>query len=149
MITADFKIFNEFEDFIFVSTTKGEIIFQNFAAQKFFGKIKNFARLKHYFSIDSRACLLSTNFDTSVIDLLFESKQNFYAICSYQATSDLYYDLSIKSTHVGSYVIIKFKNVTQLLSSQEQSDELNKLQKKYDRLLETSKKIEKLKIISL
>ena len=145
MITADFKIFNVFEDSIFVATQKGEIIFENVAAQKFFGSIRNFSKIKHYFSIDSRACLLSTNFDISLIDLLFDSKQNFYAICSYQATSDLFYDLVVSSTRSGNYLIIKFKNVTQYLASVNQSEELSKLQKKYDKVVENSKKIEKLK----
>lgn len=145
MITADFEIFNDFDDPFFVANQKSEIIYQNIAAQKFFGKLKNFSKIKHYFSIDSTACIISDRFDTSIIDLLFQSKENFHSICSYQISSDEFYDLSVNSSHLGDYVFIRFKDVTQLLNSKAQVEQYNLLQKKYDKLLESTRKIEKLK----
>ena len=76
MITADFKIFNDFEDFIFVTKKNGEILYSNTSAVRFFGKLKNFSKIKNYFSIDSTACINSERFDLTIIDLLFESKNS-------------------------------------------------------------------------
>lgn len=144
MITADFKIFDNFEDFILVAQqNKGEVIYQNSAAQKFFGKIKNFSRIKHYFSTDENAYIY--DFESSIIDLMFESKQDFYAICSFQTSSNTYYDLELTSVKSGDYLIIKFKNITQSINVEKNKEELAKLQKKYDKLLEKTQKNEELK----
>ncbi|MBQ2644359.1 hypothetical protein IJG14_02140 [bacterium] len=144
MITADFKIFDGFEDCIFVTTRKGDIIYQNCSAIKIFSKIKNFSKVKHYFSLEA-GYIDSSKFDTSVIDLLFESKQNFYSICTFQASSDIYYDFELQSIKIGDYIIIKFKNITKTLEAKYQQEAFNNLQKKYDKLITSSKKIEQLK----
>lgn len=145
MITADFEIFNDMDDPFFVANSKSEIVYQNNSAIKFFGKLKNFTKIKHYFSIDSTACLISDRFDTSIIDLLFQSKENFHSICSYQKSSDEYYDLSLNAIHRGDFVYIRFKDISQINNSKEQTEKFIQLQKKYEKLLEESKKNEKLK----
>lgn len=145
MITADFKIFDDFEDFIFVTKKNGEILYSNASAVRFFGKLKNFSKIKNYFSIDSTACINSERFDLSIIDLLFESKQNFHALCSYQYSSDIYYDLFLNTFKSGDYTIIRFKDVTKMLDFEQTKEQFSSLQKQYDKLLVNSKKIEKLK----
>lgn len=145
MITADFKIFDDFEDFIFVTKRNGEILYYNTSALRFFGKLKNFSKIKNYFSIDSTACINSERFDLTIIDLLFESKQNFHALCSYQYSSDVYYDLFLNSFKSGDYTIIRFKDVTKMLDFEQTKEQLLTLQKQYDKLLINLKKNEKLK----
>lgn len=145
MITSDFELFNEFDEPIFVTDSKGEIIFQNISSKNFFGVLKNFSRIKHYFSVDSTTCSISDRFDTSIIDLLFQSKENFHSSCNYQYSSDDYFDLSLSSSRIGDYVFIKFKDVTQIINTKIQNERYAQLQRRYDRLLEASRKIEKLK----
>ncbi len=145
MITSDFEIFNDIDEPFFVANQKGEIIFQNISAQKFFGKLKNFSKIKHYFSIDSMACIISDRFDTSIIDLLFQSKENFHSICSYQTSSDEFRDLYVNASHLGDYVYIRFKDITQQIITQVNNEQYIQLQKKYEKLLEVSQRSEKLK----
>lgn len=145
MITADFKIFDDFSDFVFVTKKNCEIIYENNSAIKFFGKLKNFSKIKNYFSTDATACINSERFDTSIIDLLFESKQNFHALCSYQFSSDEYYDFLLNTFKTGDYTIIRFKDVTKTIDLEQTKEQLSLLQKKYDKLLLNSQKIEKLK----
>lgn len=145
MVASDLKIIDDFEDYnyIFVTAKNKDIIYQNFAAQKFFGKIKNFSKIKNYFYTDKRAYIY--NKENSIIDLMFESEQNFYALCTYQHSSDIYYDLEMNAVKKEDYTIINFKNITELVNLQNSNTKYEKLQKKYDELVKTTKKIEKLK----
>jgi signal transduction histidine kinase len=143
MITEDFKIFNQFEDSIIVANENMEIIFSNYVAKKFFNNIKNFSKIKKYFIFGSTGYI--ADYDKTVIDLIFESKQNFYTICTYQATSDDYYNLEISSIRVGNFIIIKFKDITQNINYNSLSEELNDLKVKYNNIVEASSKIEKIK----
>lgn len=145
MTTTDFKIFNDFADPIFLVNQRGEIVYQNKASEKFFGVLKNFSKIKHYFSIDTTACILDSRFDTSIIDILLQSKENFYSICSYQISSDEYHDLAVSAAKFKNYTYIRFQDITQELTIRNQAEQYTKLQRKYDRLLEASRKIEKLK----
>ena len=144
MITADFKIFNGFEDFIFVATQKGDVIYQNFTAEKFFGKIINFSKIKHYFDVDETAYIYTVE-TSSIIDLIFESKQNFYSLCRYQASNGIYYHLELTSVKNGDYVIINFKNITENIAEENQKEKFAELKKEYDELLKRTQKLEKLK----
>ena len=43
MTTTDFKIFNDFDDPVFLANQRGEIVYQNKASEKVFGVLKNFS----------------------------------------------------------------------------------------------------------
>ncbi len=145
MITADFKIFNQFDDCIIVAKQTEEIIFLNSSAKKFFGQITNFHKIKNYFSIEPYGYIPSDSRNLSVIDLIFESKQNFHTICSYQFTSEDYYTFEISSIRTGDYVIIRFADVSEKLSYYAISKELENLQIKYKKLEENSNKTERMR----
>ena len=123
MTTTDFKIFNDFDDPIFLANQRGEIVYQNKASEKFFGVLKNFSKIKHYFSIDTTACILDSRFDTSIIDILLQSKENFYSICSYQISSDEYHDLAVSAAKFKNYTYIRFQDITQELTIRNQAEQ--------------------------
>lgn len=145
MITADFKIFNQFDDCIIVAKQTEEIIFLNCSAKKFFGQIKNFHKIKNYFSIEPYGYIPSDSRNLSVIDLIFESKQNFHTISSYQFTSEDYYTFEISSIRTSDYIIIRFSNVSEKLNYDVMNKELENLQIKYKKLEENSNKIERMR----
>lgn len=144
MITSDFKIFNEFDDCIIVAKLTEDIIFLNFSAEKFFGKIKNFYSIKNYFSIEPYGYIPVDSRNRSIIDLIFESNQNFHTICTYQVTSDDYYTLEISSTRTGDYIIIRFSDISQKLNFLSTTSELENLKIKYKKLEEKSNKTERM-----
>lgn len=145
MITSDFKIFNQFDDCIIVAKSTEEIIFLNYSAEKFFGPIKNFYRIKNYFSIEPYGYIPADNRNRTIIDLIFESKQNFYTVCSYQVTADDYYTFQISSTKMGDYIIIKFTDVSQKLNYRTLNEEFENLKIKYKKLEENSNKTERMR----
>ena len=145
MITSDFKIFNQFDDCIIVAKSTEEIIFLNYSAEKFFGQIKNFYRIKNYFSIEPYGYIPADSRNRTIIDLIFESKQNFYTVCSYQVTADDYYTFQISSTRMGDYIIIKFTDVTQKLSYRTLNEEFENLKIRYKKLEENSNKTERMR----
>ncbi len=145
MITSDFKIFNQFDDCIIVAKSTEEIIFLNHSAEKFFGQIKNFYRIKNYFSIEPYGYIPADSRNRTIIDLIFESKQNFYTVCSYQVTADDYYTFQISSTRMGDYIIIKFTDVTQKLSYRTLNEEFENLKIRYKKLEENSNKTERMR----
>lgn len=145
MITSDFKIFNQFDDCIIVAKSTEEIIFLNYSAEKFFGQIKNFYRIKNYFSIEPYGYIPADSRNRTIIDLIFESKQNFYTVCSYQVTADDYYTFQISSTRMGNYIIIKFTDVTQKLSYRTLNEEFENLKIRYKKLEENSNKTERMR----
>ena len=145
MITSDFKIFNQFEDCIIVAKPSEEIIFLNFSAEKFFGSIKNFYKIKNYFSIEPYGYIPADSRNQTIIDLVFESKQNFHTVCTYQVTSEDYYTFQISSIRTGDYIIIKFTDVSQKLSYRAMYEELENLKVKYKKLEENSNKTERMR----
>lgn len=145
MITADFKIFNEFEDCIIVAKQTEEVVYLNYAAGKFFGSIRNFFKIKNYFSIEPYGYIPADGKISTVIDLVFESKQNFHTICTYQVTSDDYYTFEISSTRSGDYLIIKFTDISQKLNYISVEEELKNLKIKYKKLEENSNRTERMR----
>ncbi len=145
MITSDFKIFNQFDDCIIVAKPTEEIIFLNYSAEKFFGHIKNFYKIKNYFSIEPYGYIPADSRNQTIIDLIFESKQNFHTICTYQVTSDDYYTFQLSSVKSGDYVIIRFTDISQKLNYRAVSEELDALKIKYKKLEENSNKTEKMR----
>lgn len=145
MITADFKIFNEFEDCIIVAKQTEEVVYLNYAAEKFFGSIRNFFKIKNYFSIEPYGYIPADSKISTVIDLIFESKQNFHTICTYQVTSDDYYTFEISSTRSGDYLIIKFMDISQKLNYISVEEELKNLKIKYKKLEENSNRTERMR----
>ena len=144
MEKIEFNIFEQLNDYVFVSDKNGEIIFQNNLCIKFFGKIKNFSKIKHYF--ESSACIITSDrFTTSFTDLVLKSPERFHAYCTYQTSNDEYYDFSVNSFPYKNYTVVMFKDVTQALVEINKAKQLTDLQKKYDKLRENVNKINKLK----
>jgi len=144
MINQDFDIFEKLDDYIFVASQNGDILFQNTLCIKFFGKIKNFNKIKHYF--ESSLCVIASDrFSISFTDLILASSENFHSYCTYQTSTDEYYDLSVDSYRYGDFIVVAFRDETQNLVNMIRSEQLSSLQKKYDKLLDNVGKINKLK----
>lgn len=137
------------DEFIIITNQKGEILYQNLSAEKFFGKIKSFTKIKRYFDMDENACINSTisryNVNLSILDLLFESKQNLYSICRYQDFDGLYHDLELTTVKNENFIIFNFKELKEENKIEEQQKNYLALQKKYEELSKKTQKLEKLK----
>jgi len=139
-----FDIFEQLNEFVFVATCNGDIVFQNTKSIKFFGKIKNFSRIKHYF--ESFVCMITSDgYTTPFTDLILDSPENFHSYCTYQASNDDYFDFYVNTFKFNEYIVVLFRDETQNLINSNKAAQLNTLQKKYDKLLENVGKINKLK----
>ncbi|MCR5260561.1 MAG: GHKL domain-containing protein [Candidatus Gastranaerophilales bacterium] len=137
------------DDFILITTQKGDILYQNPPAEKFFGKIKSFDKIKRYFDIDENACINSAvskySINTSVIDLVFESTQNFHSICRYQSSDGVFHDLKLDTVKNENLIIFLFKELKEEQEEETLQEDYAGLQKKYDDLSKKVQKLEKLK----
>lgn len=144
MEIKEFEIFEQLNDYVFVASENGDILFQNTKCIKFFGKIKNFSRIKHYF--ESSVCIITSDgVTTAFIDLMLDSPENFHSYCTYQASNDDYYDFSVNTFKYNDYIVVLFKDETNNLINLNKAEQLGLLQKKYDKLLDNVGKINKLK----
>ena len=139
-------IFEQLNEYVFVSDKNGEIIFQNNLCIKFFGVVKNFSKIGRYF--ESSAYIFTADRYSNPVyftDLILGSPERFHAYCTYQTSNDDYYDFSVNSFPYKNYKVVTFKDVTQSLIEINKAEQLADLQKKYDKLSENVKKINKLK----
>ncbi|MDD3236963.1 MAG: GAF domain-containing sensor histidine kinase [Candidatus Gastranaerophilales bacterium] len=127
----NFKVLNNIEDSILVISNNGKILFENIAAKKQFGSLKDVEKIKKYFNIN--ICLLNPDNLKSItpLDLALESKENFSAHLTYQQGKDEYLYFNVSSVARKNYKVLIFKDITAITKYNQLNLNLSSLNQKY------------------
>lgn len=140
-----FDIFRQFRDAVIILNKKKEVVYKNHTFKRWFKNSVNIQKLSHNASFD--ICPLnSENIEIySPIYHALISKENFFARISYQTELNqiFYYDLT--ALKKGNYTIIFFTDVSAQNRLSNIYKENEKLQEKYNKLLEENEDLQKIK----
>lgn len=141
----NFRILNNIEDAIFLLDSSNQLIFQNVASRKIFGRLQNFERIKKYFNFD--VCVLNPDDISKItpIDVMMDSPENFYTYTTFQNSKDEYLHFSISTINRKNLKFVIFKEHTSIEQFQKTTNNYEDLNAKYNKLLEESKEYLKLK----
>ncbi len=141
----NFRILNNIEDAIFLLDSSNQLIFQNVASRKIFGRLQNFEKIKKYFNFD--VCVLNPDDISKItpIDVMMDSPENFYTYTTFQNSKDEYLHFSISSINRKNLKFVIFKEHTSIEQFQKTTTNYEDLNAKYNKLLEESKEYLKLK----
>jgi len=141
----NFRILNNIEDAIFLLDSNNQLIFQNVASRKFFGRMQNFEKIKKYFNFD--VCVLNPEDISKItpIDVMMESPENFYAYTTFQNSKDEYLHFSISTINRKDLKFVIFKEHTSAEQYQKTANDYEELNTKYNKLYNESKEYLKLK----
>ena len=138
------EIYNNFQDPVCVFAQDGKIIFRNKIFDNTFSNFNSFEKFKKRFNFN--ICLLSTDNikDTTPLDILLSTKENFHTICSYQNSKEEYLYYYIYSFDYEGMKTVVFKDITSENSVDKINKNYNQLEMKYGQLKEASDKYSKL-----
>ena len=141
----NFRILNNIEDAIFLLDSNNQLIFQNVASKKIFGRLQNFEKIKKYFNFD--VCVLNPDDISKItpIDVMMDSPENFYAYTTFQNSKDEYLHFSISTINRKNLKFVIFKEHTSAEQFQKTTSSYEELNAKYNKLLDESKEYLKLK----
>ncbi len=130
----DFGFFNNYADAVLILSRDNEIVFKNKNFDTDFSSFKSLERFKKCFNFN--LCFLSTEKikETTPLDILLKSDENFHTICTYQNQKDELINYYLYSFIYKNYKVVIFKNITT-------DDLVETLSKKYNELSLEYKKI--------
>lgn len=141
-----FEFLDLIDEAIIVLNKKHEIIFRNNALKRKFGYFENISKISKYFNSDELYAINSDNIQkTTPLNLLLESKENFFCFCNYQKSKDEYLYINLYSIKYKDYLVIFFKDVTSTVNLERSEDEINALEIKNTQLKQETNKFAQLK----
>lgn len=140
-----FDFFRQFRDAVLILNKKHEVVYRNHTFKRWFKDFTDIKKLSHNSSFN--ICPLNSE-NIEVYSPIYHSvisKENFFARISYQSELNKIYYYDLTAVKKGSYTIIFFTDV----SAQNKLDDINrqneKLQDKYNKLLEENEDLQKIK----
>jgi len=140
-----FDFFRQFRDAVLIINKKGDVVYRNHTFKRWFKDFANLKKFSHNSNFD--ICPLnSENIEIySPIYHAVTSKEDFFARISYQSELNRIYYYDLQAVKKGNYTIIFLTDV----SAQNKLNDINKqnekLQEKYDKLLEENQDLQKIK----
>lgn len=141
-----FEFLDLIDEAIIVLNKKHEIIFRNNALKRKFGYFESISKISKYFNSDELYAINSDNIQkTTPLNLLLESKENFFCFCNYQKSKDEYLYINLYSIKYKDYLVIFFKDVTSTVNLERSEDEISALEMKNTQLQQETNKFAQLK----
>lgn len=140
-----FDFFRQFRDAVLIINKKNDVVYRNHTFKRWFKDFSNLKKFSHNSNFD--ICPLnSENIEIySPIYHAVVSKEDFFARISYQSELNRIYYYDLQAVKKGNYTIIFFTDVSAQNKLQNVNRENEKLQEKYEKLLEENKDLQKIK----
>lgn len=144
IIMKKFDFFRQFRDAVLIINKKGDVVYHNHTFKRWFKDFSNLKKFSHNSNFD--ICPLnSENIEIySPIYHAVVSKEDFFARISYQSEFRIYY-YDLQAVKKGNYTIIFFTDVSAQNKLSDVNRQNEKLQEKYDKLLEENQDLQKIK----
>ena len=140
-----FEFLNLIDEAIIVLNNKNEIIFRNNTLKRKFGNFESISKISNYFNFEICALNSDNIQNTTPINLLLESNENFFCFCNYQKSKDEYLYINLYSIKYKKFLVIFFKDVTSTVNLERSEDEINELEIKNTILRQETNKYAQLK----
>lgn len=140
-----FDFFRQFRDAVLIINKKGDVVYRNHTFKRWFKDFTSLKKFSHNSNFD--ICPLNSE-NIEIYSPIFHavtSKEDFFARISYQSELNriFYYDL--QAVKKGNYTIIFFTDVSAQNKLSDANKENEKLQEKYNKLLEENQDLQKIK----
>lgn len=140
-----FDFFRQFRDAVLIVNKKNEVVYRNHTFKRWFKDFSNLKKFSHNSNFD--ICPLnSENLEiySPIYHAVF-SKEDFFARISYQSDLNRIYYYDLQAVKKGNYTIIFFTDVSAQSKLNDANKQNEKLQEKYDKLLEENKDLQNIK----
>ena len=140
-----FYFFRQFRDAVLIINKKGDVVYRNHTFKRWFKDFSNLKKFSHNSNFD--ICPLnSENIEIySPIYHAVVSIEDFFARISYQSELNRIYYYDLQAVKKGNYTIIFFTDVSAQNKLSDVNRQNEKLQEKYDKLLEENQDLQKIK----
>ncbi len=140
-----FEFLDLIDEAIIVLNNKNEIIFRNNTLKRKFGNFENISKITNYFNFEICALNSDNLQNTTPMNLLLESKENFFCFCNYQKSKDEYLYINLYSIKYKQFLVVFFKDVTSSVNLERSEDEISALETKNTILQQETNKFAQLK----
>lgn len=140
-----FDFFRQFRDAVLIINKKNDVVYRNHTFKRWFKDFSNLRKFSHNSNFD--ICPLNSE-NIEIYSPIYHaviSKEDFFARISYQSELNRIYYYDLQAVKKGNYTIIFFNDVSAQNKLQNANKENEKLQEKYEKLLEENQDLQKIK----
>lgn len=140
-----FDFFRQFRDAVLIINKKNDVVYRNHTFKRWFKDFSNLRKFSHNSNFD--ICPLNSE-NIEIYSPIYHaviSKEDFFARISYQSELNRIYYYDLQAVKKGNYTIIFFTDVSAQNKLQNANKENEKLQEKYEKLLEENLDLQKIK----